>query len=121
MQAAIAACHARAPGAAETDWPQIVALYDALAQRMPSPVVELNRAVAVGMGFGPEAALRLVDAVVAGRQLERYHLLYAARADLLVKLGRPTEARQAFEHAASLTQNLRERELLLERARATLS
>jgi RNA polymerase sigma factor (sigma-70 family) len=121
LQAAIAACHARAPGAAETDWPQIVALYDALAQRLPSPVVELNRAVAVGMAFGPEAALPLVDAVLAGRQLERYHLLYAVRADLLVKLGRLGEARQAFEQAATLTDNLRERELLQERARATLS
>jgi RNA polymerase sigma factor (sigma-70 family) len=121
LQAAIAACHARAASAAETDWPQIVALYDALAQRMPSPVVELNRAVAVGMAFGPQAALPLVDAVLAGRQLDRYHLLHAARADLLVKLGRRGEARQAFQHAATLTDNLRERELLLERARASLS
>ena len=121
LQAAIAACHARAPGAADTDWAQIVALYDALAQCMPSAVVELNRAVAVGMAFGPQTALPLVDALVAGRQLDRYHLLYAARADLLVKLGRPIEARQAFERAATLTHNQRERELLLARARASLS
>jgi len=121
LQADIAACHARAPSAAETDWPQIVALYDALAQRLPSPVVELNRAVAVGMAFGAQTALPLVDALVAGRQLDRYHLLYAARADLLVKLGRLGEARREFERAATLTRNQRERELLLERARARLS
>ncbi len=121
LQAAIAACHARAPSAAETDWPQIVALYDALALRLPSPVVELNRAVAGGMAFGPQVALPLVDALAAGRQLDRYHLLYAARADLLVKLGRLGEARQEFEHAATLTHNERERALLHERALATWS
>ena len=121
LQAAIAACHARAPTAAQTDWEQIVALYDALAQTLPSPIVELNRAVAVGMAFGAGDALPLVDALVAARQLERYHLLYAVRADLLVKLGRMDEARQDFERAAALTQNARERELLLERSRATLT
>jgi RNA polymerase sigma factor (sigma-70 family) len=121
LQAAIAACHARAPVAGDTDWSQIVALYDALAQCVPSAVVELNRAVAVGMAFGAQTALPLVDALVAGRQLDRYHLLYAARADLLVKLGRLDEARQAFERAATLTHNQRERELLLARARASLS
>ncbi len=121
LQAAIAACHARAPSAAQTDWPHIVACYDALAQRLRSPVVELNRAVAVGMAFGPQAALPLIDALVAERQLDRYHLLHAARADLLVKLGRPSEARRAFEHAATLTHNERERELLQERARASMS
>jgi RNA polymerase sigma factor (sigma-70 family) len=120
LQAAIAACHARAPAAVQTDWVQIVALYDALAQRLPSPVVELNRAVAVGMAFGPAAALPLVDALAAAGQLDRYHLLGAVRGDLLAKLGRPGEARQAFERAAELATNQRERELLLERARATL-
>jgi RNA polymerase sigma factor (sigma-70 family) len=117
LQAAIAACHARARTAAETDWQRIVALYDALAQRMPSPVVGLNRAVAVGMAFGPAVALPLVDALAADKQLERYHLLYAVQADLLVKLGRLGEARQAFERAAALTRNTRERELLQARAR----
>jgi predicted RNA polymerase sigma factor len=121
LQAAIAACHARARTAAETDWQRIVALYDALAQRMPSPVVGLKRAVAVGMAFGPAVALPLVDALAADKQLERYHLLYAVQADLLVKLGRLGEARQAFERAAALTRNTRERELLQARARATLS
>jgi RNA polymerase sigma factor (sigma-70 family) len=121
LQAAIAACHARAPTAAQTDWAQIVALYDALAVRAPSPVVELNRAVAVGMASGPDAALALVDALVAGQQLDRYHFLSAVRGDLLFKLGRLDEARREFEHAAALTQNVRERELLLEQARATLS
>ena len=120
MQAAIAACHARARTAADTDWPQIVALYDALAQRMPSPVIELNRAVAVGMAFGPAAALPLVDVLVAGQALAGYHLLGAVRADLLVKLGRLEEARAEFERAATQTQNARERELLLDRARATV-
>ena len=120
LQAAIAACHARARTAAATDWTQIVACYDALAQRMPSPVVELNRAVAVGMAFGPEVALPLVDALAASPQLERYHLLSAVRADLLSKLGRQDEARLAFERAAALTLNERERALLLERARAPL-
>ncbi len=117
LQAAIAACHARAPTAAETDWPQIVALYDALAQRMPSPVVELNRAVAVGMAFGAEAALPLVEALAGEPPMQRYHLLHAVRADLLAKLGRAAEAREALERAASLTENERERQLLLERSR----
>ncbi len=121
LQAAIAACHARARTAAETDWEQIVALYDALAQRSPSPVVELNRAVAVSMAFGPAAALPLVNALAAEKQLDRYHLLNAVRGDLLAKLGRLAEARQEFERAAQLTHNERERELLLERARLTLS
>lgn len=118
LQAAIAACHARAHSATETDWPRIVAIYDALRQRMPSPVVELNRAVAVGMADGAQAALPLVDALAADPSLQHYHLLAAVRADLLVKLGRRDEARQEFERAAALTRNGRERELLLERARA---
>jgi RNA polymerase sigma factor (sigma-70 family) len=121
LQGAIAACHARARRAEETDWVQIVALYDALVQRLPSPLVELNRAVAVGMAFGPAAALPLVDALVETKELERYHLLGAVRGDLLVKLGRLTDARPEFERAAALTNNERERELLLGRARATLS
>lgn len=121
LQGAIAACHARARRAEGTDWVQIVALYDALVQRLPSPVVELNRAVAVGMAFGPAAALPLVDALVETKELERYHLLGAVRGDLLVKLGRLTDARPEFERAAALTNNARERELLLGRARATLS
>ena len=120
LQAAIAACHAQAATAEQTDWLQIVALYDALAQRMPSPVVELNRAVAVGMAFGAAAALAIVEDLVAKKELERYHLLGAVHADLLVKLGRLTEARQEFERAAALTNNQRVRELLLGRARATL-
>jgi RNA polymerase sigma factor (sigma-70 family) len=121
LQAAIAACHARAKTAEETNWAQIVAQYDALLQRVPSPVVELNRAVAVSMAFGPAAALPLVDALVAEKALDRYHLLGAVRGDLLVKLGRLTEAKREFERAAELTGNSRERELLLARARATLS
>jgi len=121
LQAAIAACHGRALSAEQTDWAQIVALYDALAQRQPSPVVELNRAVAVGMAFGPEAALPLVDTLAAEAPMDRYHLLHAVRADLLAKLQRPDEARAAFERAAALTHNQRERELLLARARATLN
>lgn len=121
LQAAIAACHARAPTAEQTDWEQIVALYDALAQTLPSPIVELNRAVAVGMAFDAGDALALVDALVAARQLERYHLLYAVRADLLVKLGRLSDARADFERAAALTENARERELLQSRSRATLA
>jgi predicted RNA polymerase sigma factor len=118
LQAAIAACHARARSAEETDWPRIVALYDALAQLAPSPVVELNRAVAVAMAFGPEAGLELVDALVAEPALQAYHLLPAVRGDLLVKLGRPAEARAELERAAELTRNARERALLLERAAA---
>jgi RNA polymerase sigma factor (sigma-70 family) len=118
LQAAIAACHARARTAEETDWERIVALYDALAELMPSPVVELNRAVAIAMAFGPSAGLELVDALTSEPSLERYHLLPAVRADLLVKLGRFDEARAECERAASLTRNTRERELLLGRARA---
>ena len=116
LQAAIAACHARARRAAATDWAQIVALYDALAQAAPSPVVELNRAVAVGMAFGPEAALELVDALLADPALSQYHLLPSVRGDLLAKLGRHAEAKCEFERAAGLTRNARERELLLTRA-----
>ena len=118
LQAAIAACHARARTPEETDWVTIAALYDALAQVAPSPVVELNRAVAVSMAFGPAAGLELVDQLVDEPSLERYHLLPSVRGDLLVKLGRTDEARAEFERAASLTQNARERELLLERAAA---
>jgi RNA polymerase sigma factor (sigma-70 family) len=116
LQAAIAACHARARTAAETDWPLIANLYDALAELMPSPVVELNRAVAVAMAFGPQAGLAIVDALTSEPSLERYHLLPGVRGDLLAKLGRFDEARSEFERAASLTQNARERHLLLERA-----
>jgi len=115
LQAAIAACHARATTAAETDWLRIVALYDAVAQLAPSPVIELNRAVAVGMAFGPAAGLDLVDALVAEPSLMWYHLLPAVRGDLLRKLGRFEEARAEFERAASLTENVPERELLQRR------
>ena len=115
LQAAIAACHARARVAEDTDWERIVALYDALAQLMPSPVVELNRAVAVGMAFGPEAALELVDALESEPALQGYHLLPTVRGDLLAKLGRYDEARAEFERAAWLTQNIRQRAALLGR------
>jgi RNA polymerase sigma-70 factor (ECF subfamily) len=118
LQAEIAACHARARTPEETDWPRIVTLYAALAQLAPSPVVELNRAVAVGMAFGPEAGLELVDALTAERSLAKYHLLPSVRGDLLKKLSRFDEARSEFERAASLTRNARERDLLLQRARA---
>ena len=118
LQAAIAACHARARTAEETDWAQIAALYDALAQLAHSPVVELNRAVAYGMAFGPVAGLELADALVAEPSLRSYHLLPSVRGDLLAKLGRSDEARSEFERAAALTRNARERELLLERAAA---
>ncbi|MBL8046092.1 MAG: hypothetical protein JNL09_06100 [Anaerolineales bacterium] len=118
LQAAIAACHARARTAAETDWVRIAALYDALAQLLPSPVVELNRAVAVTMAYGPAAGLEIVDALLDEPALQRYHFLPSVRGDLLAKLGRTEEARAEFERAASLTRNTRERELLLERARA---
>jgi RNA polymerase sigma-70 factor, ECF subfamily len=118
LQAAIAACHARARTPAETDWPRIAALYTALAALTPSPVVELNRAVAVAMAFGPAAGLGLVDGLTAEPALERYHLLPSVRGDLLAKLGRLDEAAAEFERAASLTRNARERELLLERAAA---
>jgi RNA polymerase sigma factor (sigma-70 family) len=117
VQAAIAACHARAGSAAETEWERIAALYAALAQLTPSPVVELNRAVAVGMASGPEAGLALVDSLVEDGQLDGYHLLSSVRADLLAKLGRTTEARAELERAAAMTENARERELLLERLR----
>ena len=116
LQAAIAACHARARTAAETDWPRIAALYADLAALSPSPVVELNRAVAVSMANGPEAGLTLVDALAKDRALERYHLLPSVRGDLLKKVGRLDEARVEFERAASLTRNSRERTLLLARA-----
>ncbi|TMA27050.1 MAG: RNA polymerase sigma factor [Deltaproteobacteria bacterium] len=118
LQAAIAACHARARTGAETDWPRIAALYEELADLVPSPVVELNRAVAVGMASGPAAGLALVDALSSEKSLEGYHLLPSVRGDLLLKLGRRDEARAEFERAASLTKNARERTLLLERARS---
>jgi RNA polymerase sigma factor (sigma-70 family) len=118
LQAAIAACHARARTAEETDWVRIAALYDALAQIAPSPVVELNRAVALGMAFGPQRGLELVDRLVGERSLATYHLLPSVRADLLSRLGRSAEAREEYERAASLTRNARERTLLLERAAA---
>jgi RNA polymerase sigma-70 factor, ECF subfamily len=116
LQAAIAACHARAHTFAETDWERIAALYDALAELAPSPVVELNRAVALGMAFGPAAGLELVDELTAEPSLKAYHLLPNVRGDLLEKLGRFGEARAEFERAAALTQNARERAALLERA-----
>jgi len=119
LQAAIAACHARARTAAETDWARIVALYDALAELTSSTVVELNRAVAVGMAFGPAAGLELVDALMSEPSLKTYHFLPSVRGDLLAKLGRHDEARVEFERAAALTQNARERELLLDRAAAS--
>lgn len=118
LQAAIAACHARARTPEETDWSRIVALYDALAQLTPSPVVELNRAVAVAMVFGPAAGLELVDALSDEPSLKAYHLLPGVRGDLLSKLGRFHEAAQEFERAAALTLNVPERALLLERAAA---
>ena len=116
LQAAIAACHARARTPGETDWTRISALYDALAQLAPSPVVELNRAIAISMAFGPAAALELVDALSSEPSLKAYHLLPSVRGDLLAKLGRFSEARAELERAASLTRNAREREMLLERA-----
>lgn len=117
LQAEIAACHARARTPEETDWRRIVGLYAALGELTPSPVVELNRAVAVSMAFGPAAGLELVDALTAERSLENYHLLPSVRGDLLKKLNRFEEARSEFERAASLTRNAREREMLLERVR----
>ena len=116
LQGAIAACHAGARTAKETDWARIAALYDALVQLAPSPVVELNRAVAVGMAFGPAFGLELVDALMTEPSLKTYHLLPSVRADLLAKVGRYQEARAEFERAASLTRNVRERALLLQRA-----
>ena len=116
LQGAIAACHARARQAQDTDWPHIVALYDALLQVAPSPVVALNRAVAVGMAEGPAAALALVDALASDPLLRHYHWLPSVRGDLLTKLGRGAEARAEFERAASLTRNAQEKALLLARA-----
>jgi len=116
LQAAIAACHARARTAADTDWARIASLYDALGELVPSPVVELNRAVAVGMAFGPAAGLALVEPLTTEPSLRDYHLLPSVRGDLLAKLGRLPEARAEFERAASLAKNGRERDLLLERA-----
>jgi predicted RNA polymerase sigma factor len=117
LQAAIAACHARAATPEQTDWQRIAALYDALAQLLPTPIVELNRAVAIGMAFGPEAGLEIVERLVDESSLQSYHLLPAVRADLFLKLGRGSEARTEFERAASLARNSRDRALLLERAR----
>ena len=118
LQAALAACHARATRAEDTDWPQIVALYDALAQVSPSPIVELNRAVAVGMAYGPQAGLALADALGNEPALAGYHLLPSVRADFLARLGRRDEASAEFQRAAGMARNARERELLLARARA---
>jgi predicted RNA polymerase sigma factor len=116
LQAAIAACHARARTAEETDWARIASLYAALGERAPSPIVELNRAVAVGMAEGPAAGLVLVDELTSEPSLRSYHLLPSVRGDLLFKLGRLEEARAEFVRAASLTRNERERALLLARA-----
>jgi RNA polymerase sigma factor (sigma-70 family) len=118
LQAAIAACHAQARTADETDWKRIVALYDALVQTTQSPLVELNRAVAVSMAFGPAAALELIDALTDEPALRQYHLLPSVRGDLLSKLGRVDEAQKEFGRAAAMAQNVRERELLLARAKA---
>ncbi|MDI1236152.1 MAG: RNA polymerase sigma factor [Polaromonas sp.] len=120
LQGAIAACHARAPTSAETDWLRISALYDALAQTAPSPVVELNRAVAVSMAFGPAAGLAIIDALRGDKALQNYQWLPSVRGDLLARLGRNDEARHEFERAAALAGNLRERELLLGRAQGLL-
>jgi len=117
LQASIAACHARARTLAETDWKRIAALYDSLSQLAPSPVVELNRAVALAMAFGPAKGLELVDALTPEPAFKSYHLLPSVRGYLLKKLGRFDEARAEFERAASLTRNARERDLLLDRAR----
>jgi predicted RNA polymerase sigma factor len=119
LQAAIAACHARALDAETTDWRRIASLYEQLGKRTPSPVIELNRAVAVGMAFGPAAGLELIETLSSDPSLQSYHLLPSVRADLLFKLGRFAEAQADFERAASLTRNARERELLLNRARAS--
>ena len=118
LQAAIAACHAQARNPEDTNWERIAALYDALAQVAPSPIVELNRAVAVGMAFGPAEGLAIVDTLTAESSLKSYYLLPSVRGDLLAKLGRLQEASDEFKRAASLTRNVRERELLLERAAA---
>jgi predicted RNA polymerase sigma factor len=116
LQAEIAACHARARTPDDTDWPRIAALYARLVQLVPSPVIELNRAVALSMAFGPEAGLAIVDELTELPSMKNYHLLPSVRGDLLAKLGRQDEARQEFERAASLTRNERERELLMKRA-----
>ena len=118
LQAAIAACHARSRTPQETDWVRISALYDALVQLMPTPVVELNRAVALSMAYGPQAGLEIVDSLASEPLLEQYHLLPSVRGELLARLGRYDEAQAEFEHAAALTLNRRERDLLLERAQA---
>jgi predicted RNA polymerase sigma factor len=118
LQAAIAACHARAAEADDTDWARIAGLYAVLAQVSPSPVVELNRAVAISMAFGPERGLAAVDALLEEPTLKEYHLLPSVRGDLLFKLGRLAEARAEFERAAGLTRNERERAFLLDRAAA---
>jgi RNA polymerase sigma factor (sigma-70 family) len=120
LQAAIAACHARARSADQTDWPMIAALYAELAERAPSPIVQLNRAVAVAMAFGPQAGLDIVDTLADEPALQSYHLLPSVRGDLLGKLGRGAESRAEFERAAALTRNVRERELLLQRAAAAV-
>jgi predicted RNA polymerase sigma factor len=116
LQAEIAACHARARLASETDWGKIAALYDALVELVPSPVVELNRAVAIAMAFGPEAGLELIDSLVDEPALRGYHLLPSARGDLLAKLGRYRDAQSEFERAATLTRNAKEKKFLLDRA-----
>jgi len=116
LQASIAACHARARTADETDWPRIAALYTVLAQIAPSPIVDLNRAVAMGMAFGPAAGLAIADTLVEEPSLRNYHWLPSVRADLLQKLGRNDQARSEFARAADLTRNVRERKLLLARA-----
>jgi RNA polymerase sigma factor (sigma-70 family) len=117
LQAAIAACHARARTADETDWKRIASLYDDLARLMPSPIVELNRAVALAMAFGPAAGLEVIDTLASEPSLKAYHLLPSVRGDFLFKLGRFAEAQAEFERAATMTQNARERQLLLDRAR----
>jgi predicted RNA polymerase sigma factor len=118
LQAAIATCHARANAPDETDWIRIAALYDALAQILPSPIVDLNRAIALGMAFGPADGLALVDALVSEGSLDGYHLLPSVRGDLLEKLGRRKEARTEFLRAAGMTRNARERDLMTARAEA---
>jgi predicted RNA polymerase sigma factor len=121
LQAAIAACHARARTGEETDWQRIASLYATLAERQPSPIVELNRAVALAMAFGPAVGLELVDKIAAEPSLANYHRLPSVRAELLFRLGRLDEACPEFERAASLARNARERELLLNRARSCTS
>jgi len=119
LQAAIAACHARARTPEETDWPRIAALYDELTDLVPSPIIELNRGVALGMAYGPEVGLELVDAIAESGALSDYHLLPSVRGDLLDKLGRHAEARESFEHAAAQTANEQERAVLRSRAAAS--